>query len=83
MDPHKYRKEKPPISTNGKRTVVAAKMTVVSLSSFEELEMTFKAQVQIVLTWHDNRLEFVNLKKNKKRGNMIGLQESDQVRQQL
>ena len=41
--------------------------------------MTFKAHVKIALTWNDSRLDFVNLKNGKRRGNMIGLQESDQV----
>ena len=79
VDPDKYRKEKPPIASNGQRTPISEKITIFTLSSFEELQMTFKAHVKIALTWYDNRLEFVNLKNDKKRGNMIGLEESKEV----
>ena len=79
VDPDKYRKEKPPIASNGQRTPISGKITIFTLSSFEELQMTFKAHAKIALTWYDNRLEFVNLKNDKKRGNMIGLKESEEV----
>jgi hypothetical protein len=86
FDEDRYRKEKPPVQCSGKQTPVSKSLTsilvdisILSLGSFEELGMTFKSRVVVVLTWFDDRLEFVNLKAAKARGNGIGKDEGDKV----
>jgi hypothetical protein len=86
IDLDRYRKEKPPVQSPGKQTLVSENLTsvlvdisILSLGSFEELGMTFKSRVVVVLMWFDNRLEFVNLKAAKARGNGIGKDEGDKV----
>jgi hypothetical protein len=86
FDLDSYRKEKPPVQFPGKQTPVSENLTsvlvdisILSLGSFEELGMTFKSRVMVVLTWLDNRLEFVNLKAGKIRGNGIGKDEGEKV----
>jgi hypothetical protein len=86
FDEDRYRKEKPPVQCSGKQTPVSKSLTsilvdisILSLGSFEELGMTFKSRVVVVLMWFDNRLEFVNLKAAKARGNGIGKDEGDKV----
>ena len=79
IDEGKYRREKPPVQLSGKPTSVKADIWVLSLSSFRELEMTFKVRIKITLTWLDNRLEFLNLKEENEGVNMIGKEEGNKV----
>jgi hypothetical protein len=86
LDLDRYRKEKPPVQSPGKQnpvlenlTSVSVDVSILSLGSFEELGMTFKSRVMVVLTWLDNRLDFVNLKAGKIRGNGIGKDEGEKV----
>ncbi len=86
FDPDRYRKENPPVQFPGKQTPISENLTsvlvdisILSLGSFEELAMTFKSRVKVVLTWFDNRLDFVNLKAGKVRGNGIGKYEGEKV----
>ena len=90
IDEDRYRKDKPPLTfagtgVSGKknrlpaRTQVNVDVTVMSLDSFKELEMTFKATVKLVLTWFDHRLMFRNIKFGKVSGNVIGREESERV----
>ena len=86
FEENRYRKEKPPVQFSGKQTPISENLTsvlvdisIISLGSFEELGMTFKSRVMVVLTWLDNRLDFVNLKAGKIRGNGIGKDEGEKV----
>ena len=67
-----YRKEYPPIEASGNRTHVYLSVTVQDLGSFQEISMTFRAKVYIMLKWFDKRLTFANLKKDNDERNSIG-----------
>jgi len=46
-----YHKEIPPLSTNDELTNVTVSVTVISLSNFNEIEMTFAAKFVVHLEW--------------------------------
>jgi hypothetical protein len=43
----RYRKEKPPVELSSNVTSVSVNISVISLCSFEELAMTFKARIKV------------------------------------
>lgn len=55
IDDDLYRKEYPPINSNGMTTAVTVDMIVESISSFAELSMTYKARFETTLKWYDSR----------------------------
>ena len=67
-----YRKEFPPIETFEKKAPVFLDMDISDLGSFEEISMTFKANVHLHLQWFDKRLTFANLKKDNDERNNLG-----------
>ena len=67
-----YRKEFPPIETFDKKAIVFLDMDISDLGSFEEISMTFKANVHLHLQWFDKRLTFANLKKDNDERNNLG-----------
>ena len=90
FDVEQYHKDKPPLPFTGmgvagtkyglsRRTSVKVDVVVMSLNTFQELEMTFKATVKLVMTWRDNRLNFRNIKFGGISGNGLGREESGQV----
>ena len=56
IDTDRYRKEKPPVELPSNVTPVAVDISVISLSSFEELAMTFKARIKVYLYKWPNTL---------------------------
>ena len=67
-----YRKEFPPIEIFEKKAIVYTDMDISDLGSFEEISMTFKANVHLHLQWFDKRLTYTNLKKDKDERNNLG-----------
>ncbi len=46
-----YRQESPPLQLDGTDTEVLISMTILSIGSFQEIEMTFKVKFLIELEW--------------------------------
>ncbi len=67
-----YRKENPPMNSSRIPTPVFVNMTINSVGSFEEIEMTFKVNFLISIMWYDNRLTFQNLKEENDGENNLG-----------
>ena len=67
-----YRKEFPPIETFEKKAIVYLDMDISGLGSFEEISMTFRANVHLHLKWFDKRLTYANLKKDNDERNNLG-----------
>ena len=67
-----YRKEFPPIEIFEKKAIVYTDMDISDLGSFEEISMTFKANVHLHLQWFDKRLTYANLKKDNDERNNLG-----------
>ena len=72
IDDDLYRKEFPPIEIFEKKALVYTDMDISDLGSFEEISMTFKANVHLHLQWFDKRLTFANLKKDNDERNNLG-----------
>ena len=72
IDDDLYRKEFPPIEIFEKKAIVYTDMDISDLGSFEEISMTFKANVHLHLKWFDKRLTYTNLKKDKDERNNLG-----------
>ena len=70
-----YRKGLPPISLSGK-TSIAVSVTVDSVTKIDELEMTFKARLQIYLQWRDERITFKNLAAY---GNVLSMEKQKKI----
>ncbi len=51
IDKKLYYKENPPLNRDGHRTNVTINITVISVGTFNEIEMTFKAKFDIFLEW--------------------------------
>ena len=51
MDPNLYRKEYPPLQADGKGTIIKISFSILSIGSFDEIEMTFKVKFLIQLEW--------------------------------
>ena len=65
IDKKKYSKTFPPF-TGSKKTIINIKIAVYEISNIDELAMTFTSEVQIFLTWRDERITFRNLGHSKK-----------------
>jgi len=72
VDANFYRKQNPPMNSSKIPTPVYVNMTINSVGSFEEIEMTFKVNFLISIMWYDNRLTFRNLKDEKEGENNLG-----------
>ncbi len=51
MDPNLYRKEYPPMQNDGKGTLIKISFTILSIGSFDEIDMTFTVKFLIRLEW--------------------------------
>ena len=51
MDHNLYRKEHPPLQTDGKGTIIKISFSILSIASFDEIEMTFTVKFLILLEW--------------------------------
>jgi hypothetical protein len=68
-----YLKEDPPIKErNGNGTELFMKITVFSISNFDEMHMTYKARFSLSLKWLDWRVTFYNLKQSRENFNSVG-----------
>lgn len=72
IDKSHYRKEYPPLTSSQNPTQVEVNMTLLSIGSFHEIEMTFKVSFLISLKWYDNRITFYNLNKDTAGENNVG-----------
>ena len=52
IDQDIYRKGQPPIQLDGNKTNVTVNLTVFSIGSFEEIEMTFAVAFMIQIKWY-------------------------------
>ena len=65
IDPKSYRKTFAPF-TGSNKTVINIGIEIGSIRDIDELAMTFTSEVQIYLTWRDERITFRNLPQSKK-----------------
>ena len=65
IDKKKYSKTFPPF-TGSNKTIINIRIAVNDISNIDELAMTFTSEVQIYLTWRDERITFRNLPQSKK-----------------
>jgi hypothetical protein len=72
IDESHYRKEYPPLTSTQNPTKIEVNMTLLSIGSFQEIEMTFKVSFLISLKWYDSRLTFYNLNKDTAGENNVG-----------
>jgi len=52
IDKKLYHKEFPPLPKDGQRTDVTVNVTISSIGSFDEIDMTFTAKFTIHLEWY-------------------------------
>lgn len=74
-----YHSEYPPISLDKEPTKVFVNISVLYIDKLDEKEMTYSVKVHIQLKWCDKRLIFYNLRDEMKRGNVVGLDERDDL----
>ena len=79
VDQNFYRKENPPMNSSKIPTPVFVNMTINSVGSFAEIEMTFKVNFIISIMWYDNRLTFRNLKDEIDGENNLGQEMRDEI----
>ena len=75
IDESSYRKRMPPISKS-KKVHLAVSIRVNSLTNIDELDMTFKADLNIKVQWRDERIKFKNLAAN---GNFLSNDKQDEI----
>ncbi len=59
IDNKLYYKENPPLRRDNHRTNVTVNVTVISIGTFNEIEMTFKAKFNIYLEWYFLKFTFI------------------------
>ena len=74
-----YHSEYPPISVDKEPTKVFVNVSILYIGKLDEREMTYSVKIHIKLKWCDKRLIFYNLRDEMKRGNVVGLDERDDL----
>jgi hypothetical protein len=74
-----YHTEYPPISVDKEPTNVFVNLSILYIDKLDEIGMIYSVKVHIQLKWYDKRLIFYNLRDEMKRGNVVSLDERDDL----